>query len=216
MRNAFIIEHAIYAMLLDSQDSETELPFSLDASATLYNYNPGDVRVVPYLPEDGLYIFFDKTEFDPSIWTVGEQEHLPRFKAYLYTSRGADADKTSMEACHAAAEELMASLYECLCHTEFKRLLRTRVQLLVDGLVVPKIKVSSVQNVLTYATVGESTRAVSFWELVGEWQNVETPGENAGVTLLGITDRLRAVRETGDIEGDVLVPPEGDTGASEL
>ena len=199
MHNAFTIERSLFDLLVESQNPGSGLPFQMDSEAVLHNYNPGDLRVIPFLPQDGLYIFFTNTDFDPSMCQKGEQEHDPQLRAFLYVSKGATSTETSPDAAHAAAKRYMSSLYECLRHTETQRLLREKVQETIPGLRIPKLSVTNVKNVMTYPINEQASRTVMFWELMAEWRNTETPGQNPGVLITGVEDRVHVVREEGDL-----------------
>jgi hypothetical protein len=196
MFNAFTTEQQLYEMLKESQTPGSGLPFQLSDSVTLYNYNPGDCRVVPYAPEDGVYLFFKKTFFETN--EPGAQHHDPEFLVFIYTSRGATQNTTSPDAVHAAAKAAVSSIYECLSHTEARRLLQERVEAVVgtpEDYRTPRLRITDVENVMTYPVVEQGQRTVTFWEIKGTFRAQETPPQNPGTPVLGIDDSLVGSRD---------------------
>lgn len=199
MYTTFTVETKFFELLKTSQGAGSGLPFQMDPSVSLYNYNPGDCRVVQYVPEDGFYFFFKATEFDASAIAPGIVEHMPGFAVFLYASRGADSSTTSPDAVHAAAQNAVASFVRCVQHTMFKRLLAEAVDPIVPGIRIPKVRISTVKNVLTYPIVENNSRSVTFWEIEGLWQNTDEYGENPGREVAFVEDRLHAMRDEDEL-----------------
>lgn len=199
MFNAFTVEQAMYQLLEESQNPAADTPFHLLEDLDFHNFDPGDYRVTGFLPRDGLYFSFASTELGSDLCEVGEQHHMPYVKAQIYSSRGATATEESPHASYLRAQTVAASLYGCLCHTEFRRLVETRAKLVVPDIYVPKIYVRSVKNVMAYPIVEQNTRTTSFWEFMVEFQVNETPEQNPGIPISAVEDRLHVVRDEGDI-----------------
>lgn len=200
MFNAFTVEQAMFSLLQESQNPAADTPFHLLEDLDFHNFDPGDFRVTGFLPNDGLYFSFASTELDSNLCEVGEQHHVPLIKVQAYSSRGATASEVSPHAAYLRAQDVIASIYGCMCHTMFRRLTEERAQLVVPGLQVPKVYVRSVKNVMAYPIVEQNTRTTVFWELIAEFQTVETPEQNPGIAISAVEDRLHVVREEGDIE----------------
>lgn len=208
MFNTFTTERVLFNMLLESQDPGADLPFHLTDTVKLYNYNPGDCRVVPFLPEDGMYIFFKKAILDNN--DPAEQHALPDFTVFVYASRGASDKETSPEAAHAAAENAVHSLYECLSHTMARRLLMERVQAVEgmdSGYRIARLRVHSAENVATYPIAEQGVKTVVFWEVQGTFGAQETPGQNEGVPILGVDTELVATRDKDVVPTPAEVAP---------
>jgi hypothetical protein len=203
MRTAFTIERLIYDMLVEAQaDGQTKYLFDMDPDVALYNYNPGDARVLGFAPSgEGLYIFFDDNDLDTATRDPEAQNIKPQLKAYLYIASEADANGTSIDIAHARAKAVIASFYGCLMHTTFKRKLTENLQAVpgYESKRVNTVTIRQVKNVATYPIERNSTASVVFWEILSYYACTEEPGQDPGRPLLGIEDRLVVVRKEEDL-----------------
>lgn len=201
MRTAFTIERLVYEILVEAQTPGT-YDFDMDPDVDLYNYNPGDCRLLGFAPAGGgLYVFFGETEFEQHNCEPGAQQHTPALRIFLYEAAGADASHTSPDMAHSRAKVVLASLYDCLRHTEFRRILTERLQTIAgfETSRIPTFTVGKIKNAMTYPLAEQSTSTVVFWDGSVYYSCTEEPGQNPGVLITAVDDRIVAVREEEDL-----------------
>lgn len=133
MRATYEAIDIIYDLLTSAQDPGNGLPFSVDASFSIYDFQPGDFTVDGQPTEDGIYIFFDRTKFDLSQRSGLNQSHDSLIAIDLYTSinstrsTGTGDIEHSVRRADRSIRAMANDIYDAISHSEFHRLFNERI-----------------------------------------------------------------------------------------
>jgi hypothetical protein len=104
----------------------------------IFDFNPGDFRVDLETGVDsgahGVYVYFDESNFEADKTDEESANHEPSINVDVYLSAKAFKNTTtgkitqSPKRCNDALKSLVSSLWDCLMHASFQRLLEEKIK----------------------------------------------------------------------------------------
>jgi hypothetical protein len=132
MRSTYETIDGIVALLQDAQPGGSgSLPFTMP-TVDIFDYCPGDFRFDGVENDDGIYIYFDETEFPTGESSASGQGHRPDISIDIYMSKTANkalggAVTFSPKACAVALRVMVQAVYDAITHASFRRLLNEKI-----------------------------------------------------------------------------------------
>ena len=204
MINTFLSLGEIYSILKNSQDNPTAYDFALDSSLDLRKYDPGDFRIDGHVAKDGVYLYFEKTEFQDDERALAEFGHSPKIVFDVYSSRPAretaSGDVVSAQAAYDSASAAIISVFGCVFHSTFNRILNEALDSVptFGDTRVTQLYPVSCENIATLKLT-ENSKSVSIFRLSCEFAVTELPGQAIPFAIGVIEDRLHAMRDESDV-----------------
>jgi hypothetical protein len=132
MKSTYETIDGIVALIKDAQPGGSgTLPFTMPA-VDIFDYCPGDFRFDGVENDDGVYIYFDETEFPLGESSRSGQGHTPMISIDVYVSKRATKTVAgtvtfSVKVCADALKSLCIDLYAAITHASFMRLLNEKI-----------------------------------------------------------------------------------------
>lgn len=198
MRSTYQAIDAIYSLLVQAQNPLSGLGFLIRSTTALYDWQPGDFTVDGQQTDDGVYIYFDRTQFDKGMADNGSQSHFPRINLDIYTSVKASKSTSTDEIVFGtkradrAIRNMAIELYDALSHSTFRRLMTEALPVDADW-TVSDVHVSECTKI-GVLRIPKSSKVIAAQRMVLTVNVCEIHDQATGVPYAGTDDVLTPYR----------------------
>ncbi len=206
MRSSYAIDKAISEILITAQESPPTLEFSISPEMRIENYQPPDFGIDSVSTDDGVYIYFDESDFRKSSKGGSSIGHYPQIIIDVYVSKEA-LKKTngdmipSPKRADLELREFTSQIFEAMQHTTFLRLVKEKLAAnttIDDDVDCSQVHIAKAAKlgVLKLPSNSKCTAVFRYKFSVG---TSEIVGTNPGIAFTGTNDKINAYRKEGDL-----------------
>lgn len=204
MRSTYQTQEAVVALLIAAQ-TPSALPFDIPTEVNIFDYDPGDFRYDSEVTNDGVYIYFDESNFDDGDIGEASQGHKPNIFVDIYTSQkaqkiaGTGEVTFSVKVAADAMKALVIAFYQGLMHAQFEDLLNSQIISAGGGGTwkLSDCHIAKPEHIGTMR-LRAASKTITCTRFHLQVNVTEIVGTDAGTQLVLRTDSLKAYRKADD------------------
>lgn len=193
MKATFQALAAIYKLLTDSQNPANGLDFAIDADIKFHKYQPADFTIDGQDVDNGAYLYFNTTKFDPGDGGKHDQSHYPMLNIDICVSSKATKSITtgtvtySQDEAESFMERMAEQIYAAISHASFRRKIEETIPE-VDY--TPSIVTIVQADKIGTLRLPNSGTAIAYFRFMCTVGVCELHGTTTGIPLDKITDHF--------------------------